>query len=102
MLTWRRPMVLLIVLLQMVPFSPDTPTITSSQGNIPELHKTWEKLNLRCRTLPPESPEGEGACSRRDVLGSQLGELGWCVRYLGLQITWEMCARSGLRLLDAR
>jgi len=80
-------MVLLVVLLaQMVPNSPDSPSITSGFGNTAELHKIWENLNSRCRKLPPDSPEGEAACSRRNVLGSQLGELGWCVRYMGLEI----------------
>jgi len=98
-------MVLLVVLLaqmQMVPHSPDSPSITSGFGNIAEIHMTWEKLNSRCRTLPPDSPEGEAACSLRNVLGLQLEELGWCVRYMGLEIKWDMCPRKGLRLLEAR
>jgi hypothetical protein len=88
-------MLLLIVLLaQVVPPSDDPPPITSL-GNIAELHKIWEDSNSACRTLPHDSPEGEGACSRREVLGLELGRLGWCVRYMGLEIKWETCPRTG-------
>jgi len=81
-------------MVQMVPLSPDSPSITAF-GDIAGLHKTWENLNLRCRKLPHDSPEGEAACSRREVLGSQLRDLGWCVRYMGLEIKWDMCPRTG-------
>ena len=88
-------MVLLVVLLaQVVPHSPDSTSITTF-GNIAGLHKAWENANLACRNLPHDSPEGEGACSRREVLGSELGRLGWCVRYTGLELKWEMCPRTG-------
>jgi hypothetical protein len=84
-------MLLLVVLLaQVAPASGARPP-TSSLGNIAELHKAWEDANAACRTLPHDSPEGEGACSRREVLGSELGRLGWCVRSIGLEIKWEMC-----------
>jgi hypothetical protein len=88
-------MLLLVVLLAQVVSPSDDRPPTTSLGNIAELHKIWENLNSACRTLPVDSPEGEGACSRREVLGSQLGRLGWCVRYVGLEIKWETCPRTG-------
>ena len=88
-------MMLLVVLLAQVALpSPDSTSI-SAFGDIAGLHKAWENANLSCRTLRQDSPEGEGACSRREILGSELGRLGWCVRYMGLEIKWEMCPRTG-------
>jgi hypothetical protein len=87
-------MLLLVVLLaQMVPPSDDPPPVTA-WGSIAKLHKTWEELNATCRKLAYDSPEGLAACSERDILGSQLGWLGWCVSYQGLEIKWEMCPRQ--------
>lgn len=88
-------MVLLVVLLAQVMHPLDDRPPTSSLGNIAELHQVWEKSNSACRTLPRDSPEGEGACSRREILGSELGRMGWCVRYIGLETKWEMCPRTG-------
>jgi hypothetical protein len=86
-------MVLLVVLLaQMAPPSDRLPS--TEWGDIAGLHRAWEDLNSACRKLPLDSPEGETTCSQRDVLGSQLGRLGWCVRNEGLQIKWEMCPRT--------
>ena len=86
-------MVLLVVLLaQVMPPSDDRPTITP-WGDIAGWHKIWEDLNSACRKLPPDSPEGHAACSERDILDSQLGWLGWCVSYKGLELVWEMCPR---------
>ena len=87
-------MLLVVLLAQMAPPSSDSTSITTF-GNIAGLHKAWENANLACRKLPQDSPEGEGACSRREILGSELGRLGWCVRYMGLEIKWEMCPRTG-------
>ena len=87
-------MLLLVVLLaQMAPPSDDPPSHTLS-GNIAELHMLWEDLYSTCRKLPLDSPEGETACSGRDILGSQLAWQGWCVRYTGHEIKWDMCPRT--------
>ena len=73
-------MLLLVVLLaQVAPPLDDRPPI-SPCGDIAGLHKTWENLNLACRKAPQDSSDGEAICLRRDVLGWQLGQLGWCVR----------------------
>jgi hypothetical protein len=88
-------MLLLVVLLaQVVPPSDDPPPITA-WGDIAGFHKIWEDLNSACRKLRYDSPEGEATCLQRDVLGWQLGWLGWCVRNVGLEIKWEMCPRTG-------
>jgi hypothetical protein len=88
-------MVLLVVLLaQMMPPS-DGSSLGSSLGNIAELHQAWENLNSACRALPQDSPEGETTCLQRNILGWQLGQLGWCRKNEGLQIKWEMCPRTG-------
>ena len=87
-------MLLVVLLAQMVPSSPDSTSITTF-GDIAGLHKAWESSNLACRKLPHDSPEGEGACSLREILGMQLSRLGWCVRYMGLEIKWEMCPPDG-------
>jgi hypothetical protein len=88
-------MLLLIVLLaQMVPPSEDRPPITP-WGDITGFHKAWEDLNLACRKLPLDSPQAEATCAQRDILTWQLGQLGWCVSYMGLEIKWEMCPRTG-------
>ena len=87
-------MLLLVVLLaQMAPPSDDPPPLTPL-GDIAGLHKRWEDLNGVCRKLAYDAPEGQAACSERDILGSQLGWLGWCVGYTGLEIKWEMCPRQ--------
>ena len=87
-------MLLLVVLLaQALPPADDCPPISALQS-IAELHRTWESANSACRNLPRDSMEGEAACSRREVLGSELGRLGWCVKYMGLEVLWEMCPRQ--------
>jgi hypothetical protein len=86
-------MVLLVMLLaQVTSPSDDRPTITP-WGDIAGWQKIWEDLNSACRKLPPDSPEGHAACSERDILDSQLGWLGWCASYQGLELKWEMCPR---------
>jgi hypothetical protein len=88
-------MVLLVVLLaQAVSPSDESPPITP-WGNIAGLHMIWEDLNSACRKLAYDSPEAETTCAQRDILTWQLGQLGWCVSYSGLQIKWEMCPRKG-------
>ena len=84
-------MVLLVVLLAHVMLPGDDPPPITPYGNIAGLHKTWEDLHSACRKLPHDTPEREGACLRRDVLGWELGQLGWCVRSLGLETKLEMC-----------
>jgi hypothetical protein len=69
-------MLLLVVLLAQVSFPSDGASHSSSLGNVAELHQVWESLNSACRKLPRDSPDGEAACSRRNILGWQLGQLG--------------------------
>jgi hypothetical protein len=86
-------MVLLVVLLaQVVSPSDDRPAITP-WGDIAEFHKAWEDLNSTCRKLPPDTSEAEATCAQRDILTWQLRQLGWCVGYTGLRISWEPCPR---------
>jgi hypothetical protein len=83
-------MLLLVVLLaQMMPPSPEPP-------DIPELQQLWEDLNSTCRKFPRASPEGEAACLRRDVISWRLGHFGWCVRDMGLETKWELCPPPGM------
>jgi len=86
-------MLLLVVLLAQVLASSDYCPPISPSPSIAELHRTWENANSACRKLPHSSIEGEGACTRREFLGSELGRLGWCAKYMGLEIKWEMCPR---------
>ena len=83
-------LLLVLVLAQVMPPSDDPPPITP-WGNIAGLHKLWEELNSACRKLPYDSPEGEATCLQRDILRWQLGQLGWCVRTVGLETKLEMC-----------
>ena len=86
-------MLLLVVLLAQVLVSSDyCPPILPSPSTA-ELHRTWEDANSACRKLPRGSIEGEGACTRRELLGSELSRQGWCAKYMGLEIKWEMCPR---------
>ena len=85
-------MLLLVVLLAQADVAfPSYDGHSSPLGNVPELHQVWEKLNSACRKLRRDSPEGEAACARREVLGAELGRLGWCARYMGLELKWDMC-----------
>jgi hypothetical protein len=82
-------MLLLVVLLsQLASPSGEAPVVPPQ-----ELQKLWEDINLACRRLPYESDEGKAACDRRDAVTVQLSRLGWCFRYLGSEIKWEMCPR---------
>jgi hypothetical protein len=87
---FRSCSLLLIVLLAQA--APDP-----SWWNIPEMQRTWESLNTKCRTLTPDSPEGEQACSLRDILSSDLRYQGWCVKYVGTQIKWGTCPNPSKR-----
>jgi hypothetical protein len=88
-------MLLLVVLLaQVVGPSDDAQPITPL-GDSTRLHQYWEELNSACRKQPPDSEEGLAICNQRNVLGWQLGQLGWCLVPQGLQIKWEMCPRTG-------
>jgi hypothetical protein len=85
-------MLLLVVLLAQADVAfPSHDGHSSSLGNVPELHRVWEKLDSACRKLPQDSPEGEAACLRREVLGLELARLGWCASYVGLELKWQMC-----------
>ena len=84
-------MLLLIVLLAQAVQPSDESHVP--RGDIAGLLELWEELNSACRKLPPDSREGEFACRRRDVVGVQLGQQGWCFSYTGLAIKWEMCPR---------
>ena len=85
-------MLLLVLLLAQADVAfPSYDGHSSPLGNVPELHQVWEKLNSACRTLPHGLPEGEGACTRLEVLSSELRRRGWCARYMGLELKWEMC-----------
>jgi len=93
-------MLLLVVLLAQAQVAfPSDGGHSSSLGNVRELHQVWEKLNAACRTRSRDSPEGEAACTRREILGTELARVGWCARYTGLELKWEMCPGWGRQVI---
>ncbi len=57
----------------------------------------WTDLNSQCRGGSGDDPKTQRACDRREEVGKQIDQAGWCYGregQMGYQMQWHACGRG--------